>query len=129
MALHYHPDLLAPFLALPQGDSIQAECTYCSAVFPRILLLSCLLDVWIGGHNELRSKSRVGNFIFTAMIPLFVEYDHSPLRRSPTGLLKSPSSPIGTSMVPPPTKHLAMTRMFTFVLLQCLKIRSVVVTT
>jgi hypothetical protein len=22
----YHPDLLAPYLALPQGDKIQAEC-------------------------------------------------------------------------------------------------------
>jgi hypothetical protein len=24
----YHNDLLAPYLALPQGDKIQAECTY-----------------------------------------------------------------------------------------------------
>ncbi|KAH9077167.1 glutamine synthetase [Lactarius deliciosus] len=36
----YHPDLLAPFLALSQGSSIQAE------------------DVWIDGDNGLRAKSR-----------------------------------------------------------------------
>ena len=24
----YRPDLLAPYLALPQGDKIQAECTF-----------------------------------------------------------------------------------------------------
>lgn len=28
MAFNYHPDLLAPYLALPQGSSVQAECVY-----------------------------------------------------------------------------------------------------
>jgi hypothetical protein len=29
-AFNYQPNLLAPYLALPQGNSIQAECVYCS---------------------------------------------------------------------------------------------------
>jgi len=28
MAYVYHNDLLAPYLALPQGDKIQAECAF-----------------------------------------------------------------------------------------------------
>lgn len=28
MAQHYRPDLLAPYLALPQGDKVQAECMF-----------------------------------------------------------------------------------------------------
>lgn len=31
---HFHPALLAPFLALPQGDKVQAEC---QSTFPRTL--------------------------------------------------------------------------------------------
>jgi hypothetical protein len=33
MAFNYQPSLLAPYLALSQGSSIQAECVYCS-LFP-----------------------------------------------------------------------------------------------
>jgi hypothetical protein len=47
MAQVYHNDLLAPFLALPQGDKIQAE------------------YVWIDGDGGLRSKTTV-----TYSIPL-----------------------------------------------------------
>ena len=62
MSQLYHPDLLAPFLALPQGDKIQAECMY------RIASVNCgvtsssmlfFIDVWIDGDGGLRSKTTV----------------------------------------------------------------------
>ena len=39
MSQHYHPELLAPFLALPQGDKIQAECKCTARLNPRSLAL------------------------------------------------------------------------------------------
>jgi hypothetical protein len=67
MAFTYQPNLLAPYLTLSQGSSIQAECVYCSPL-SLSFLLDPLVDVWIDGDNELRSKTRVRNFIFTATI-------------------------------------------------------------
>lgn len=54
----YRNDLLAPFLALPQGDKVQAECK----IFPSYTAcdsLICLSDVWIDGDGSLRSKTTV----------------------------------------------------------------------
>jgi glutamine synthetase len=72
-ASQYHADLLAPYHRLDQGNSIQAECMRCSLhrpVSPPHLVLLSLLDVWIGGNNELRSKSKVGISPTTLLIPL-----------------------------------------------------------
>jgi hypothetical protein len=56
----YHPDLLAPYQRLDQGTCIQAECmSFLSP--PPFLVQPSLLDIWIGGNNELRSKSKVRN--------------------------------------------------------------------
>jgi glutamine synthetase len=61
MANVYHNDLLAPFLALPQGDKVQAECEL--AVPPPIhsSFLTLILDVWVDGDGGLRSKTTVNS--------------------------------------------------------------------
>lgn len=63
----YHNDLLAPYLALPQGDKIQAECIYLSFYF--ILFSSNLsTDVWIDGDNGLRCKTTVSSPLFLPLL-------------------------------------------------------------
>ena len=48
-------DLLAPYMALPQGTRVQAECTSLHLDF--ILLSSDSLDIWIDGDGGLRCKT------------------------------------------------------------------------
>ena len=58
MVYTYRNDLLAPYLQLPQGDKVQAECTF-------IILCTLskshpfVLDVWVDGNGGLRSKTTV----------------------------------------------------------------------
>lgn len=74
----YRPDLLAPFHRLDQGPSIQAECMFFKKSLPPFLVQPSHLDIWIGGNNELRSKSKVRNSTSTLMIPYFKpHYLHS----------------------------------------------------
>jgi glutamine synthetase len=58
MAYTNHNDLLAPYLALPQGDKVQAECMFISSLFSSIFK-SNFADVWIDGDGGLRSKTTV----------------------------------------------------------------------
>ena len=57
----YNNALLAPFLALPQGDKVQAECTSIFSFFLLLLLCYSLTpaDVWVDGDGGLRSKTTV----------------------------------------------------------------------
>ena len=58
MANVYHNDLLAPYLALDQGEKVQAECTLnVPSSLPKVLTL--ILDVWVDGDGGLRSKTTV----------------------------------------------------------------------
>lgn len=61
MAYPYRNDLLAPYLALPQGDKIQAECELLSPLISSEvqISLSITTDVWIDGDGGLRSKTTV----------------------------------------------------------------------
>jgi glutamine synthetase len=62
MAYPYRNDLLAPYLALPQGDKVQAECEFLSSLIsPIINCESQSTDVWIDGDGGLRSKTTVGH--------------------------------------------------------------------
>ncbi|KAJ3529210.1 hypothetical protein NM688_g7883 [Phlebia brevispora] len=66
MTQHYHPDLLAPFLALPQGDKIQAE------------------YVWIDGDGGLRSKTTTVTKKVTSIDQLRVwDFDGSSTNQAP----------------------------------------------
>jgi len=68
MAHLYHNDLLAPYLALPQGDKIQAECRFSLFLYPPAPLTTPS-DVWIDGDDGLRSKTTVSRLLlqFTAL--------------------------------------------------------------
>ena len=68
MTSGYRPELLAPYHKLDQGNSIQAECIYFRPPSPSHAKL-CLLDVWIGGHGELRCKSKVRHLLSTLKFP------------------------------------------------------------
>jgi glutamine synthetase len=61
MAYPYRNDLLAPYLALPQGDKVQAECKLLSHLISLDVQtsLSITTDVWIDGDGGLRSKTTV----------------------------------------------------------------------
>ena len=43
MSQQYHPELLAPFLALPQGDKVQAECESTARLITRFRLTDIVL--------------------------------------------------------------------------------------
>ena len=64
MSSAYRPELLAPFHRLDQGSSIQAECMYFRPPSSSLAKPS-ILDVWIGGHGELRCKSKVRHLLST----------------------------------------------------------------
>jgi hypothetical protein len=63
MAYTYKPDLLAPFLALPQGDKIQAECKSHVARVD-MSYLNVHTDVWVDGDGGLRSKTTVSKSLY-----------------------------------------------------------------
>jgi hypothetical protein len=58
MSTVYHNDLLSPYLALPQGDKVQAECKL-SALLCLWRISNTSVDVWIDGDGGLRSKTTV----------------------------------------------------------------------
>jgi glutamine synthetase len=55
----WRADLLNHFLALPQGDKIQAECILFFRIFLCRACFDIVKDVWIDGDGGLRSKTTV----------------------------------------------------------------------
>ena len=73
MSQTYRLDLLAPYLALPQGDKIQAECEYLIHYATSTNELTRNSDVWIDGDGGLRSKTTVS----TAALMSLLSVSHS----------------------------------------------------
>ena len=66
MTATYRNDLLQPFLALDQGEKVQAECKLQPPTANRADLIA---DVWIDGDGGLRSKTTVRTSKNTSQLP------------------------------------------------------------
>ena len=67
MTATYRNDLLQPFLALDQGEKVQAECKLQPP--PTANRADLIADVWIDGDGGLRSKTTVRTSKNTSQLP------------------------------------------------------------